>query len=214
MALDNFPLFPLQTVLFPGMLLPLHVFEERYRVMVKRCLAQDPRFGVVLIEEGREVGGPAVVHRIGTIARILKVSRYEDGRMDLLTVGQERFRILGTNTELPYMRAHIEVLPGPREPVEALREKAEEVRALLSQYWLLLEGKERRPPELPTDPVALSNVAGILDVELTKKQRLLESDPVYERLCGLVEHLRQEISLLRTVGPTRPVRGPNHVSRN
>jgi len=88
------PLFPLHTVLCPGVALPLHVFEERYRRLVARCLDRDEAFGVVLIREGREVGGGELrLARIGTTALIREAGRYSDGRFELLTVGAQRFHI-------------------------------------------------------------------------------------------------------------------------
>ncbi len=86
------PLFSLNTVLFPGDTLPLHIFEARYRLMVQRCLEADAHareFGVLLIAEGQEVGAPATPHRVGTIARIGQVARLDDGRLDLATQGAD-----------------------------------------------------------------------------------------------------------------------------
>ncbi len=88
------PLFPLHTVLCPGVALPLKVFEERYRSLTRRCLERDEPFGVVLIREGREVGpGAASIATVGTMAEIREASKYSDGRYDLLVVGTRRFRI-------------------------------------------------------------------------------------------------------------------------
>jgi uncharacterized protein len=88
------PLFPLHTVLCPGVALPLRIFEERYRAMTRRCLERDEPFGVVLIRDGREVGpGAASIASVGTIAEIREASKYSDGRFDLLVVGGRRFRI-------------------------------------------------------------------------------------------------------------------------
>src|SRR5438046_1437349 len=87
------PLFPLNTVLFPGMPLRLHIFEERYRLMIGECVERKQPFGVVLIKAGREVGEPAEPRGVGTTALIAAMSRMDDGRMNLVAVGQERFRI-------------------------------------------------------------------------------------------------------------------------
>ena len=90
----DLPLFPLHTVLCPGVALPLHVFEDRYRAMVERCLAARSPFGVVLIREGREVGpGDLAVAGVGTVAEIREATRHPDGRFDLLAVGTQRFRL-------------------------------------------------------------------------------------------------------------------------
>ena len=90
------PLFPLHTVLAPGIALPLHVFEERYRIMVRRCLEETSPFGVVLIREGSEVLRSSPTQQlsiagVGTFAEIREASRYADGRFDLLAVGTSRF---------------------------------------------------------------------------------------------------------------------------
>ena len=90
------PLFPLeQVVLFPGMSLPLRIFEERYKVMIGACQVTDQLFGVLLIRTGSEVGEPAVPERVGCTARMLRVDRLPDGRMNILTIGEQRFRLLG-----------------------------------------------------------------------------------------------------------------------
>ena len=105
----NLPLFPLHTVLCPGVALPLHVFEARYKVMVERCLADDRPFGVVLIREGREAGpGDLAVAGVGTLAEIQKATRYPDGRFDLVTMGTQRFRLDGVDPEAePYLVGQI-----------------------------------------------------------------------------------------------------------
>jgi uncharacterized protein len=106
------PLFPLNTVLCPGIALPLHIFEDRYRALVRHCIETTSPFGVVLIREGREVGTGAIKFTgIGTIAEIRDAGRYEDGRYDLLIVGTKRFEIrevLGARK--PYLVADVEVL--------------------------------------------------------------------------------------------------------
>src|SRR5512137_1544687 len=105
------PLFPLNTVLFPGQMLPLHIFEDRYRLMIRRCLAEDLPFGVVLIKRGSEVGAEAEPHEVGTIARILKSSHQSDGTIDIVTVGQERFCIDHLIHDQPYLRGEVKTLP-------------------------------------------------------------------------------------------------------
>src|SRR6202171_6214035 len=90
------PLFPLeQVVLFPGMSLPLHIFEERYKVMIGACQVTDQVFGVLLIKNGSEVGAPAIPERVGCTARMLRIDRLPDGQMNIFTVGEQRFRLAG-----------------------------------------------------------------------------------------------------------------------
>ena len=107
------PLFPLNTVLCPGIALPLHIFEPRYRALVKHCLETTSPFGVVLIREGREVGAGAISFTgIGTIAEIRDAGAYEDGRYDLLIVGTRRFEVRRVLTgRRPYLVAEVELLP-------------------------------------------------------------------------------------------------------
>src|SRR6266566_2925082 len=106
------PLFPLNTVLCPGIALPLHVFEDRYRALVRHCLDTTSPFGVVLIREGREVGPAAVSFRgVGTIAEIRDAGRHEDGRFDLLVVGTRRFGIRRmVDAPQPYLVADVDIL--------------------------------------------------------------------------------------------------------
>jgi Lon protease-like protein len=121
----NLPLFPLHTVLCPGVALPLHVFEERYKAMVEACLADQSPFGVVLIREGREVGeGDLAVAEVGTLAEIREATRYPDGRYDLVTLGTQRFRL--ESVHLGPSR----FLVGEVEPLDEVLGRAERARAL------------------------------------------------------------------------------------
>src|SRR4051794_27122666 len=96
------PLFPLNVVLFPGMPLPLHIFEPRYQEMIRHCLQGDLLFGVCLIRSGVEVGGEAEPHSVGTTCETLSVTPLGEGRMSLATVGRDRFRILRLHHDQPY----------------------------------------------------------------------------------------------------------------
>ena len=116
------PLFPLNVILFPNGALPLHVFEERYKLMIQRCLGADSRFGVVLIRSGPEVGGPAEPHSVGTVALVTQFRRLDDGRMLLSVAGQQRFRIEEVTQLDPYLEAEVELLD--REDGVSIPEKA------------------------------------------------------------------------------------------
>src|SRR5271168_1154222 len=102
------PLFPLGTVLYPGMILPLHIFEERYRQLVQDLLElpEPRRFGVIAIRKGRETGidGVQSLYEVGCTATLRQVERLEDGGFNLVTVGTERFRLNGLDQALPYLR--------------------------------------------------------------------------------------------------------------
>src|ERR1700722_2841548 len=108
------PLFPLGSVLYPGLVLPLHIFEDRYRQLVRDLLAgpEPQAFGVVAIKEGRETGiaGVSALHEIGCTATLRQVDQYDDGRYDLVTVGAERFRLAGLDESRPYLQGDVELL--------------------------------------------------------------------------------------------------------
>ena len=105
------PLFPLQTVLYPGLPIPLHVFEDRYREMFARILDGERRFGVVAIVRGRDVDPGATYHPIGCVAEVAEVERHADGRLDVVARGRSRFRIDGVTQAAPYIVAEVSTLP-------------------------------------------------------------------------------------------------------
>ena len=111
---EMLPLFPLGAVLYPGMLMPLHIFEERYRQLVRDPLDRpEPRqFGVIAIRKGRETGidGVHSLYEVGCTATLRRVDRHEDGRFDLVTVGTRRFRLIGLDETRPYYQGEIEPL--------------------------------------------------------------------------------------------------------
>jgi len=109
------PLFPLGTVLYPGVLLPLHIFEDRYRQLVHDLMREpEPRsFGVIAIREGRETGadGVSALYEIGCTATVRRVTEHQDGRFNLVTVGTQRFRLAELDHSQPYLRAEVDLLP-------------------------------------------------------------------------------------------------------
>ena len=150
------PLFPLHTVLAPGIALPLHVFEERYRVMVRRCLDSSSPFGVVLIREGSEVAPPTggsqelSIAGVGTFAEIREASKHADGRWDVLAVGTARFLVREVHTELaPYLVADVE--PYPDEPAETddpgTEELVDRVMRRFVSYLRLLQPRDGETAE-------------------------------------------------------------------
>src|SRR6478609_3186788 len=104
------PMFPLGTVLFPHALLPLHVFEPRYRLMTQRVLRGEREFGVVLIERGSEVGGGDTRFDVGTVARVVQIAELPDGRYAVATVGLRRIRVIRWLDDDPYPRAQVEAM--------------------------------------------------------------------------------------------------------
>jgi Lon protease-like protein len=148
-AVTRLPLFPLRSVLCPGVALPLHVFEERYRLMVDRCLAEGEPFGVVLIHEGHEVGPlDGRIADVGTTAVIRQAGRYPDGRLDILTVGQQRFRLESVDSvSEPYLVGRVRLLDEPTGAESETQRQAERVGRRFLEYLELLqpEGEESGP---------------------------------------------------------------------
>src|SRR3954453_8427832 len=137
----DLPLFPLHTVLCPGVALPLHVFEDRYKAMVERCLSHHSPFGVVLIREGREVGpGDLAVAGVGTVAEIREATRYTDGRFDLVTLGTQRFRLEAVDPEAePYLVGQITPLDEVLGEASRARALGEHVVQLFIRYLEILQ---------------------------------------------------------------------------
>jgi Lon protease-like protein len=204
---DVIPLFPLSHVLLPGMPLPLHVFEERYRQLLTD-IAEAPggaRFGVVALRSGTEArtgwtrdGGPDV-EAIGTLAEILELEPRDDGTSDLLSVGSRRFRIAELLPEgKPYLRAAVEFLDERDGPLQT--EQVGRARELLEVYDAILLRLAGRATgsELPEDAGALSfQIAARLPLPPAERQELLVLDTTAERLQRLTALLRREIALLR-----------------
>jgi len=200
------PLFPLGTVLFPGLVLPLNIFEERYRRLVRDLLDQpEPReFGVIAIRHGRETGidGASDLYDVGCTAEVRQVEEYEDGRYGLVTVGVRRFRLLGLHDPDPYLSGDVEMLPddaGEHAVVEPVQE------AFLAYLDALADqrGVEYDIPELPGEPVLLSYlVAAAMVVDLADKQRLLAEPDAARRLAADRDLLVRETRMLRTLPAT------------
>ncbi len=196
------PLFPLTVTLFPGGTLPLQIFEPRYRALLRDCLAGDERFGVVLIAEGVEVGGPAVPHLTGTIARIAMLEELADGRADLVTVGERRFRIEETwLNPAGYLVGQVVLRPElmDGEPPH-LADLVTAVRSTLTDYVDRLSpaaGVLRDELAGMSDPLLLAGLgASLLPGMHTRKQQLLEIDSVPTRLQGIHVLLQRELTLL------------------
>jgi hypothetical protein len=138
------PLFPLHTVLCPGIALPLHIFEERYRALVRDCVEASAPFGVVLIRDGREVGGGSIsFSAIGTLAEIREAGRYPDGRYDLLVVGTKRFAITDVATDRqPYLVAEATVIDDEIGDEDAARRLANTATRRFVHYLELLQPRE------------------------------------------------------------------------
>jgi Lon protease-like protein len=201
------PLFPLNTVLFPSLPLPLHIFEERYKLMIGTCVVTDNLFGVCLIKDGVEVGGPAEPFEIGTVARISEVERLPDGRMNLMTFGTQRFRLDEVIQREPYLVGRVVVLEPDGEPTAD--DLVADVADRLLRYLREVRGAARLPDrgELLTDVDRLSYLAAAtLGLPARERQRFLETDSTVERLQQARDLLRREIENARLFG--RAIDGP------
>lgn len=169
-------LFPLNAVLLPGMRMPLHIFEERYRIMIRECIEEEAPFGVLLIKAGGEASGSTVPHDVGTTAHILQVEHLEDGRMNIFTIGQDRFRIVAVNTTQPYLRGEVTILdqePSTDSAYAALPRAREMFDDYLRTY-LALADEWMHGISLPDDPAeAADYIAARMDIGPDAKQELL-----------------------------------------
>ncbi|TDC43714.1 LON peptidase substrate-binding domain-containing protein [Micromonospora sp. KC213] len=210
------PVFPLATVLFPGLVLPLHIFEERYRALVRDLLGRPqgaPReFGVVAIRRGWEVapgagragpgGDEVVLHEVGCTAELRQVTELDDGGFEIVTVGRRRFRVVDVDrTAAPYLTAEVAWLPEPAGANEVTELLAARVIAVFRQYLgLVRPGEQEVSEQLPEDPTVLSHlVAATAALTVTDRQRLLAIDDTAARLRAELRLLNREAALLRQV---------------
>ncbi len=195
------PLFPLDVVLFPGMAVPLHIFEPRYREMMGVCLDSDMPFGVVRAQMEHD-SGHEVPARVGTLARISDYERLPDGRYNLLATGTERFEILELQPGGSYPSALVRRLRDTTEAddLSQVAALARAARTALTRYlrtMLKLVGSGDCKIAIPTDPVELSYLIGMcLTCEDTEKQQLLETRTVADRLAKGTALLRAETAAL------------------
>ncbi|MFN8558045.1 MAG: LON peptidase substrate-binding domain-containing protein [Dehalococcoidia bacterium] len=181
------PLFPLNTVLFPGVQMPLLIFEERYKLMINRCLDREQPFGVALIRSGQEVGGPAEPFDVGTTARITQSQRQDDGRIQLVVTGEWRFRIRETLHDEPYLTGDVDLLDDEDEESPITEVRVARVRELYTEHvlqTLALSGEWTRRAGLPRAATDLADhIAARLAIDMRSRQRpLLEALSVPRRL--------------------------------
>lgn len=195
------PMFPLGAVLLPSAVIPLHVFEPRYRALVHDCLAGDREFGIVLIARGSEVGGEDERTDAGTVARIMEAVELPDGRWAIGAVGVRRLRVLAWLPDDPYPRAEVEdwpdVDPGPDHAVAVERSVALLRRALA----LATEAGDQSAPatiELSDDPVLAGyQAAAVAPIGPHDRQQLLVAASPTERLARLDEMLEEIVEVLQ-----------------
>ncbi|MFF0295714.1 LON peptidase substrate-binding domain-containing protein [Kitasatospora sp. NPDC004614] len=221
---DRLPLFPLNTVLYPGLVLPLHVFEERYRRLVadlQKLPEDEPRrFGVIALRDGREVapvreldepagpldgiGAPGedpldALHPVGCVADVASVRDQPEGRYELLVTGTTRFRLRAIDATGPYLVGDVSVLP--EQPGEGSGALAAGVERAFRTYQKRLAGAREATlngePELPDDPQVLSYlVAAATTLPVAVKQELLACPDTAQRLTRELELLRQESAVI------------------
>jgi Lon protease-like protein len=206
---SDIPLFPLNVVLFPGMMLPLHIFEERYKAMIQQCLATGQPFGVVLAKtkqaQGPNVANlyPSDIYEVGTTARITAVENLTDGRVNLIAVGQDRFIIKNVwASKDDYLIGQVDPFPleedqADLQQVEILTQK---LRPMVRQYINHLadaSGEDLSDATLPTDPTALVFLAGTaLQGPLSDKQKLLSTRSLGKLITDTVSALDLEDQIL------------------
>lgn len=202
------PLFPLNTVLFPGMQLKLHIFEERYKLMINNCIESNEPFGVVLIKKGREAFDPiAIPCAVGCAAAISDVQRLPLGRMNITAVGQRRFHIKEIDRSKPYLRGNVEFFYPTDDQPELVKRYCRFLRPLVIRYLEALTAKENAsfdPQQLPHRPRSIAQIASILlQTDNARKQELLAMQSLSRLLGALVEIYRLE-TLLLTVRMSPP----------
>jgi ATP-dependent Lon protease len=194
------PMFPLGTVLFPYALLPLHVFEPRYRLMMRHVLDGDREFGVVLIERGSEVGGGDTRFDVGTLARIVQAAELPDGRYAVSTVGLRRIRVRRWLDDDPYPRAEIDAPDelGPTRDLASARDRVVDRFVRVTALARRIDPRIGDPPEFDPDPVRASyEAAAVAPIGPLDAQQLLVIDDAAMRLDVLAEMLDERIVELR-----------------
>ena len=207
---DTLPMFPLGTVLFPGVSVPLHVFEDRYRAMVHHLLrVPDPVdrvFGSVAIREGYEIGdhGNQSLYRVGCRIRMTEVESHPDGTFDLVGVGIDRIALDRLDTRGPYPVGHVTARPDAADPVP--EDVVERARVMFTAYRSALAQVrgDLLPAELPQDPTYLSwTLAALTPLPMPDRQSLLEAEDAGARLLLATDLLRAELRAMNVI-PSLP----------
>jgi ATP-dependent Lon protease len=180
---ERIPLFPLNVVLLPGEHLPLHIFEPRYRRMVRECLEKESPFGMLL-------SLPDGIVRVGCTAEVLKVAkRYEDGRMDILTIGRDPYRIVNLFQDDPLLEGTVDYLED-KDSLRDARTEKEIVELYEVCYTLVCSGMPSSLAESPSGLLSFA-IAGALPIDLLWKQQILELRSEAERQERLLRYLRE-----------------------
>jgi ATP-dependent Lon protease len=179
---DRIPLFPLNVVLFPGEELPLHIFEPRYRRMVRECLDSRSPFGMLLAIDND-------VTHVGCTAEILEVvKRYPDGRMDIITVGRDIFRVVELLTDDPLLEGQVDYLEDRDSRIEP-HQQCQLIEVYETCHTLLFNNLPRNVEAVPAEELAFA-IASNLPIDLLWKQQILELRTESERRERLLRYLR------------------------
>ena len=205
--MDKLPLFPLNTVLFPKASIPLHVFEDRYKCMIKDCISTKTPFGVVLIRIGFEVGDSATPYDVGTTANIININRVDDGQLFLTAIGDKVFRINKLIEGKSFLEANVDFLMDD-EDQDISENLIVELKDLMNNNFRLasgLKGEFVNDTNIPNDLVDLSYFVPscLLGVENIGLQRLLEESSTKKRLEKGVELLKKNELLLKNLVSNR-----------
>jgi uncharacterized protein len=196
----DLPIFPLNTVLFPGMPLKLHIFEERYKLMINRCYQSGQPFGVALIKSGQEVAGRAEPFLVGCTAVITEMEPLPGGRMNIVAVGRERFMAHGFKYDQPYLVAEVENLELSNTESTTLNTTSRSLRPWVQRYLQTLADASETKfdiQQLPDDPLQLAYLASfLLNVPIEQKQNLLNIENADEFITNLRIIYRREVTLL------------------
>jgi Lon protease-like protein len=199
------PLFPLEVVLMPSMPLPLHIFEERYKQMIRECLEQDSEFGVAY-QKGSEI------KKVGCTARIVQVlRRFDDGRLNIMTQGVNRFKIESINEERPYFQARVIYFNDESEEKTKDTDKLVRDGIELLKQWDLLTGKTRDYGEITVlDHTTTSFLFSYTDgFSPDEKQQFLEFTSTNKRITRSVESLRKMVEFKQATEEIKRIFGGN-----
>jgi Lon protease-like protein len=198
------PLFPLNTVLFPGMPMALRIFEERYKLMIGKCIEEERPFGVVLIKKGSEVLGPiAEPHLVGCTAEIIEVEELKHGRMNIGAIGRERFQIVSLNQDSSYLVGQVERFPLIGDDSEIMDTAARRLRPWVINYMdelSRIEGLELDSLEVPEEPKPMAYLAAtLLQIPPGQKQKLLATEQATKMLVDMHALYRREVAFLKVM---------------
>lgn len=199
------PLFPLPSVLFPGMPINLHIFEERYKLMINECIDQRIPFGVVLIQEGSEEGDPKVKpHLVGCTAKITQMQPLDGGRMNITAIGQDRFKIDSISYEKPYLTGSVELFPLKQNDTSDIEKQGSILHNWVDQYLQVLQriGKiQYNIQQIPTQSIPLAYLSAVLlqQIPPNEKQEILSLGSEIKLLDHLNYLYSREVQILKSM---------------